>query len=322
MRILVTGGAGFIGSRVVQQLAACPDVQVKLLLRATTARWRLQACGVHLHSGSVSAADIDLTEADAVRALVGAYRPEVLIHLAMVYHPPGSAPVAGVEALNYESTTRLFDAFRAAGGRRFISAGTCFEYGQHECKRLTEETECRPTYDYAVAKAKAAATITRAGAAAGVETAVLRVFAPYGPMEGRDRILPQFILAGLSSGHLDLTPGEQVRDYVQVEDVARAFVLAALQQQLPVRNAIYNVASGVGTSLRDLAVGVEAVLGKPLSLSWGVRPYRANEMMRLVGDGTRIARDLGWQPTYDLADGIRSSVAWWAETVAAPRRAA
>jgi nucleoside-diphosphate-sugar epimerase len=322
MKMLITGGAGFIGSRVVQQLAACPDVQVKLLLRATTARWRLEACGVRLPHRHVNAAEVDLTDAAAVRALVGAYRPEVLIHLAMVYHPPGSAPVAGVEGLNYDSTMHLLNAFFAAGGRRFVSAGTCFEYGQHDCERLTEETECRPTYDYAAAKARAAAAVTRAGAAAGVETAVLRVFAPYGPMEGQDRILPQFILAGLTSGPLDLSPGEQVRDYVHVEDVARAFVLAALRPELPVRNALYNVASGAGASLRDLAAHVEEVLGKPLALRWGAKPYRASEMMRLVGDGTRIARDLGWRPAYDLTAGVRSSAAWWAETAAAARRAA
>jgi nucleoside-diphosphate-sugar epimerase len=322
LRILVTGGAGFIGSRVVQQLACRPGLEVALVLRETTALWRLQGCGVHLNDGTVRAARADLMDDGQVRALMGSYRPEVLIHLAMVYHPPGSAPAADVAALNYDSTVRLLDAFLAASGRRFISAGTCFEYGPHDRALLTEETECRPNYDYAEAKARAAAAVIRAGAAAGAETAVLRVFAPYGPMEGRERILPQLILTGLTSGHLDLTAGEQVRDYVHVEDVARAFVAAALGPRLPVRNAVYNVASGVGCSVRELAARVEAVLGKPLSLAWGARPYRANEMMRLVGDGTRLGRDLGWGPRYDLAAGIRQTAAWWAENAGVALRSA
>src|SRR5262249_14928761 len=139
----------------------------------------------------------------------------------------------------------------------------------------------------------------------GREALVLRVFAPYGPLEDDKRIVPQLITAGLDGRRLSLSPGEQVRDYVFVEDVAAAFVAAALHPALPDPQAVYNVCSAVGHSLRDLAAAVERVLGRPLDLGWGEAPYRPDEMMRLVGDGRRINADLGWRPKAALEDGLR-----------------
>jgi nucleoside-diphosphate-sugar epimerase len=308
MRILVTGGSGFIGSRVVQQLTAHVGLDVVVLTRSGDER-RLQACGALTSRSPARLLKGDFTS-NRIAAALRFLRPEVIVHLAMAYHTLGSTSDQSMDAVNYEGTVRLMEAFLAKGGRRFVSAGTCFEYGHTELESIPEETPARPVYPYAAAKARATEAILDHGEVANSEALVLRVFAPYGPLEDAQRIVPQLLDAGRVGRRLELTPGRQVRDYVYVDDVAEAFVAAALQPALPRKQAVYNVCTAAGSSLRQLAAHVEGALGRPLDLAWGKVPYRPDEMMRLVGCNRRIAEDLGWRPAHGLAAGLRRIVEW------------
>jgi nucleoside-diphosphate-sugar epimerase len=303
MRILITGGTGFIGSRVVQQLAAREGLDLVVLSRGGDLS-RLHACGALAGRSPVRVAIGDFAGAGAA-GIVRDVQPEVVIHLSMVYHTLGSAGGATVDAVNFQGTVDLFEAFLAAGGRRFVTAGTCFEYGHHDAERISEEALCRPIYDYAVAKARATDAILARGVAADTEALVLRVFAPYGPLEDPKRIVPQLLDAARTGRLLELTPGMQVRDYVYVEDVAGAFTAAAMQPLLLRRQAVYNVCTGTGHTLRELAAQIEQATDRRLDLVWGRLPYRPNEMMQLVGCNERIAAELGWRPDHDLAAGLR-----------------
>jgi nucleoside-diphosphate-sugar epimerase len=311
MRVVVTGGTGFIGSRVVRLLADRPGVETLVLVRAGSNPWRLRAAGVPADSASVTVEAADFGDGPALAGLVRRWRPDVMIHLAaVVEHCHGCGGGPALRAVNLYATLRLHTAFLAGGGRRFIFAGSCFEYGRQEPGPIPETARCRPMYDYAVSKAWATDALLTRGTAADAETVVLRVFSPYGPLEQRGRIVPTLLTAGLTGGRLELTPGEQVRDYLYVEDAARAFVTAALASRLARRQAVYNVSTGVGHSLRQLAAAVEQTLGRPLRLGWGRLRYRPNEMMSLVGDNRRIAAELGWHPTVELAAGLREAAAW------------
>lgn len=322
MKVLVTGGTGFIGSCVVRQLAERADVETTVLTRGLHEPWRLYEGGALSAPRKPRVVQADFTDPGECERVLSEVRPEVVVHLAMAYHTLGSAGGADMTEVNYHGTLGLLKAFEQAGGRRFVAAGTCFEYGHQDAALISEAAPCQPVYDYAQAKARATAAILDGVGGDVREALVLRVFAPYGPREEPQRIIPLLIRAALRRERLQLSPGEQVRDYVYVEDVAAAFVTAALHPRLPAARAVYNVCTGVGHSLRQLAEAVGAALGRPIDLAWGAVPYRPDEMMRLVGDNRRIGDELGWRPRTGLAQGLRHCADWWDRAWANPAHAA
>src|SRR5437899_3477578 len=127
MKILLTGASGFIGAWVASKLLQTAGVETVLALRPTSDRWRLRMLGCD--PGRANIAYADLTAAAEVRTMLADVRPEAVIHLATIYRPPGAATNTQLEQVTYRATMELFEAFVAVGGRRFITAGTCFEYG-------------------------------------------------------------------------------------------------------------------------------------------------------------------------------------------------
>src|SRR5262249_6819839 len=120
MRVVVTGGTGFIGSRVVRRLAEEPGVETLVLVRATSNPWRLRACGVPLGPGPVTLAAADLAHGPALAELFRRWRPDVLVHLAaVVHHSHGCGGGPAMRAVNLYATVRLQQVFLACGGRRF-----------------------------------------------------------------------------------------------------------------------------------------------------------------------------------------------------------
>ena len=296
MRIAVTGAAGFIGAQVVRRLRETGD-EVLAVVRKGKRPSRLRDLpGLRVH-------ELALEDTPRLRLWLEEERPEAVVHLAW-YARPQDYLVSPENLASLAATARLAEAVFASGCRKLVGVGTCLEYAAAD-RPFLESDPADPVSPYASAK-HAAFLVARALAArAGAELAWARVFHLFGPGEDPSRLVPT-VAASLARGEpIDVTAGEQVRDYLHVADVAAG--IAALAR--PGASGVFNVCSGTARPLRELILAIGQLRGRADLLRFGARPYAPGEVMFLAGRADRL-RGLGWAqrfPTLEagLADSLR-----------------
>jgi nucleoside-diphosphate-sugar epimerase len=249
----------------------------------------------------------DLLETGTAEALMVSVQPERLLHLAW-YAEPGQFWTSPENVRWVEATLRLLRAFGEGGGKRAVLAGTCAEYdwsGGGVCSE--DETPLRPTTLYGASKDATRRVAAAFAEVAGFELAWGRIFFLYGPGEARQRLVPMVARALLAGEAAKVTAGTQVRDFMHVDDVARAFV-AVLDSNV---HGAVNVASGTGVELRELVELVGVAAGRPELIEFGAIPQRAGEPAAIVADTRRLHEAVGFRPVYDLGAGVRETVDWW-----------
>ena len=295
-RVLVTGAGGFIGRGCLPLLVAAGyDVH------AVSSRAAPDPLpGVRWHR-------LDLLDPGAVTGLCDGVRATDLLHLAWVT-TPGTYTRDATNLDWVAASLLLTRSFVEHGGRRIVGAGTCFEYAHGGDEPLAESTSpLLPSTLYGTSKVAAHAVIARFAEEAGVSSAWGRVFFLYGPREHPNRLVSSVILALLDGSEAACTVGTQVRDFLHVRDVAAAFV-ALLRSDV---TGAVNVASGEGVTVRELVMEIGDQLGRPELVALGARPLPPAEPSHIVADVERLRREVGFEPTFGLRDGLRDSIAWW-----------
>jgi dTDP-6-deoxy-L-talose 4-dehydrogenase (NAD+) len=284
MRALVTGAAGFIGSRVVAALAE-RAVDVVATDRPGTTRERLG--GVHPR---VTFEATDLRDPEATAALVSAHRPDLLVHMAW-YARPEDYLTSRENLASLSATATLLAAAVDAGCARIVGAGTCLEYPESALPHR-ECDPAGPTTLYGACK-HAARLVGERLADGRASFAWARLFHLYGPGEDPRRLVPMVANKLRRGEPVDLSPGEQVRDYLRVEDVADAIATVALSEAC----GTVNVCSGTAITLREFLGALAHVMGRPDLLRFGRIPYRVDDRMRIAGD-PGVLTGLGWTPRH------------------------
>jgi nucleoside-diphosphate-sugar epimerase len=275
MKIAVTGASGFVGRHLLQVLAESSDIEVVAVSR--------QASGVWMPPG-VRHVAIDLAAAPSdAFAMLG--RPDALIHLAWSGLP------------NYQSRhhfeTHLAEQYRflerlvTSGLSTLVCAGTCFEYGM-QSGELVESLPPDPRNPYGFAKDALRRELEFLATDTGVKLTWARLFYMYGEGQAAGALYSQFMAAGArGDAEFRMSGGEQLRDYLPVEDVARYLSVLAHTGSA---GGIVNVCSGRPTSVRSLVEGWRKVLGVPMKLALGHFPYPSYEPMAFWGSNAKLLR--------------------------------
>lgn len=307
MKILVTGVAGFIGSRTTEMLLerghVVRGVDALTDYYSPEIKWaNLDRIGLDrfefLH--------VDLNETDLDRALDGV---DAILHLA---GQPGVRTSWGetfdpyVRA-NVSATQRLLEAARRASVGTFVYASSSSIYGEAESFPTGEETLPHPLSPYGVTKLAGEHLCQPYARSFGIRTVALRYFTVYGPGQRPDMAFSRFIRAALADEEITVYGGgEQIRDFTYVDDVAAANILALTQPVPP--GSVFNVAGGSSVSVNEIVATLSDVLGQRVRVSHA--PAVPGDVHRTGGETRAIRAALGWRPTVGLDVGLRRQVEW------------
>ncbi len=304
-RILVTGGAGFIGSHAVDALlAAGSDVRVFDDF-STGRRENLEgsAAGVEVVTG-------DVRDEDALFAAVRGC--EAVLHLAAIASVAKSlADPATTEAVNVSGTMNVLKAAHQAGAARVVLASSCAVYGDAAESPLDEATPLHPLSPYAVSKADGERLCISWCDRGGLDTGALRFFNVFGPRQDPSSEYSGVIaaFAGRLAADQPCTiygDGEQTRDFVYVSDVVRACLLALAARRLG--GASLNVGTGIETSVKRLLEGLAAASGLTPRVAYAAA--RDGEIRRSCAERRRVADEIGWEPAVAIGDGLAATWRW------------
>lgn len=281
MRVLLTGATGFIGSHVARELLRRGH-EVTATLRPTSDHRRI--------------ADLERTlriETGNLDDLPG--DPDLVLSLAW-YTVPGKYLTAPENRECLERSRRLLEKARG----RVVFAGTCFEFDTR-LGRLREDSPTRPTTLYAECK-----DALRQDVEKRPDSAWLRFFYQYGPGEDERRLVPSVIRAIQRGQEAKVSPGEQRRDFLHVEDVASA-VVAVAESRL---SGCVNIGSGEAPPVKEIVTTIGELGGRPELVKLGAVPYYEGEPMLIVADNAKL-KSTGWSPRWTLREGLRNTFDWW-----------
>ena len=304
MRVVVTGGAGFIGANLTSELLRSGDEVVVIDDLSTGDSENLKGLDADLRIGSIL--DTELLDA----AMQGA---DAVIHLAAIPSVPRSVkdPVSSHHA-NATGTLMVLDAARRSGGVHVTVASSSSVYGSNPELPKHEAMRCAPMSPYAVSKLATESYAVAFAECYGLETLAFRFFNVFGPLQAAGHayaaVIPAFVDAALAGRPLPLEgDGSQTRDFTYVGTVVRTLAQAArLRVTSP---GPVNLAFGGRTSLRDLIGLIEKEVGAPLTID--ERPRRQGDVPHSQADSSRLQALFPDLSAVPLEDGLADTVAWF-----------
>jgi nucleoside-diphosphate-sugar epimerase len=298
-RVLLTGATGLIGRHCLPTLLAKGYEVHTVSARAASAN----PPGVQAHQA-------DLLDPAQVAALLARVQPSHLLHLAW-YTQPG-AYWGSLENIRWvQASLNLLQLFTAHGGRRVVMAGSCAEYDWSYGYCAEQITPLQPATMYGKAKHALQLLVDAFAEQAQISAAWGRIFFLYGPHEYPERLIAAVTRALLQGQPARCSHGNQIRDFLYVQDAADAFV-ALLESN--VRGAV-NIASGNPIRLRQLIYQIADSLQQRDLVQLGALPAPANEPPLLVAKIDRLTNEVGWRPAYGLEVGLEQTVRWWKDVL-------
>jgi len=295
-KAIVTGVSSFVGCHLGRAFAADYDV-VAVTSRVRDAYDGVRAERLTFIEDAVRFATCDLTDADALAALVDAHAPDVWVQHAG-YADNYASVDYGLEkslALNVVALEPLYKNL-ADTGCTVIVTGSSMEYASSDIANQ-ESDACWPELPYGVSKLAETVEASRLAHQYSVPTRVARLYIPVGPYDAPGKLM-DFVIKQLAAGEVaDLSPCDQQRDFLGVDDLARAYVLMAGESERSMFD-IFNICSSQPTELKSLLLNVANLMGADQGLlNFGAKPMRPGEPMVSYGDNAKARDVLGWQPS-------------------------
>lgn len=301
MKILVTGGTGFIGSHLVHELIK-ENHQIILLKRSSSDLWRVKQIINRIRL-------VNLDKVDDIGKIFVQTKIDAVIHLA-THYIKNDSDVSKIELMvktNVVLPSLILDECKKHNVKIFINTGTCFEYRTKKGK--TRETDKKEALNLYAATKLAFEEILKYYCKKGpMRGATLKLFYPYGEKD-HDKLIVKVIDALINNKKLELTKGDQKLDYTYIDDIISAYIktLKKLVESKVNCYDIFNIGSGSAIAIKKVITKLKKLHGKESSISLGKINYSSNEIMYIEADNFKAQEILGWKPKFTIDRGLKKT---------------
>ena len=294
-RVLITGGSGYLGHKVIETL-----LSLKALVYSIDIKDDFQYPGVSYHH-------VNLLDINAVSDAVRKIQPVFIYHLAASLDRTRDFSFVNVIFdTNLIGTVNLLNALKECEYKNFIFVSTSEVYGGKSLKPpFKEDDNIIPASPYSLSKYCAEMSIKTYSKIYSKNYTILRLFNFFGKDMPKSFFLPQLIDKLKKGEDFNMTGGEQIRDFLYVDDVLQAMVLST---SVNAYNEVFNVCSGYGKTIKEVAFEIKKKLNSKSKINIGALPYQENEVWEMTGDNSKIKKILKWQPKLHIMEGILKTI--------------
>lgn len=305
--VFITGASGFVGANIVRALLK-NNYDVHILSRTKKVSWRLKDISQFLtiHTG-------DIINLASLKKIFSTTQFDYIIHLAAygAYHY--QMELDKIMQVNLEGTKNLLEASMGTAYKCFINTGSSSEYG-FKAKPMKENDSCNPVSYYAVTKLAATHLCKVFAELHNKPIATFRLFSVYGPYEEPTRFIPTITTSLIAKRPIKLTPGNQRRDFIYIDDVSDAY-LRALSLGKKVQGETYNIGTGKEYSNDEIVKRLFASTKSSTKVKKGAYPKRSWDTPHWRADISRTKKMLGWKPMHSLDNGLKKNYSWFQQNV-------
>lgn len=298
----VTGATGFVGSNIVRQLVHS-NKHVSIIVRNKKLNWRLKDI-----QNKISIFESDLLNTN-LQTIVAKIKPTHIYHLAAYGALPKDESVEQMFHVNVQGTINLIQAVSKYPFKVFINTGSSSEYGIKE-KAMQEADILKPINDYGVSKAAATLYCQKEALRLNIPLITFRLFAVYGQFEENSRFIPYTIHNALQNKSLEFSSPDNVRDFIHVDDVVRAYL------EVPKKNnpgAVYNIGSGKQHTLKEACDIILNITKSHSKVTWNKKEGQLRQIEPKIWQANiaKAKRELQWQPQISFRKGLVETVEWY-----------
>jgi len=290
-RVLVTGGNGYLGQFLVKALIKAKATVFVLDKNVETSKTSFK---------------VDITKKREVEEVVNKIKPEIIFHLAAILNRERNFDHFELSNnINHLGTYNLLEALKNIPYQNFIFTSTSEIYGDNKAP-FHEGQLPDAVSPYSLTKVYSENLIQTFSKLNNKKFTILRLFNFFGENMPSEFFIPQLINSLKTKGSFEMTKGEQIRDFLYIDDVVSALILSAKQSNP--NNDVYNICSNTGVTLKQLAQTIKKVLKSDCKINFGALPYRTSEVWNMVGDNSKIKEAFGFTPKYNIEEALKKMI--------------
>ena len=304
LKILITGVSGFIGSNVARSLAN-KNYEIYGLTRGSEFNWRLNGM-----EDKIKLLTSDIGSYENLRRNVEEIKPDGIIHCAQFGAYPNEKDTQQMFNTNLGGIVNLLEISSVFKTDWLINCGTSFEY-DGSSERISEDAQTCPNSYYGIFKAASTNLMAMYSKMRRSKFLTLRIFQAYGPFEPKGRLAPYILYNSINNMDIKLNNPYLERDFTYIGDITTAFEKSIKVIDNLEKFEIFNIGSGVSTSIRDFADTAKKAINSSSKIILGDSPQKPEDTIkRLVANNSKAKEIMKWSPKFDIGKGIKDYSMW------------